>query len=87
MRRHPWNSGSQLRHTVRGGPAGAAQTPTAESLVGKVEYGGCGDDAALEDGGVGDAECPEGAECTEGLTRAKHFEGRLYILFFFDLAC
>ena len=64
-----------------GGPAGAAQTPTAESLVGKVEYGGCGDDAALEDGGVGDAEC------TEGLTRAKHFEGRLYILFFFDLAC
>ena len=39
-----------------GGPAGAARRPTAESLVGKVEYGGYGDDAALEDGGMGDAE-------------------------------
>ena len=39
-----------------GGPAGAAQRPTAESLVGKVEYRGYGDVAALEDGEMGDAE-------------------------------
>ena len=65
MRRHAWNSGSQLRHT--GGPAGAAQRPTAESLVGKVEYGGYGDDAALEDGGMGDAKCTEGSRTRETL--------------------
>ena len=49
----PWEPAAA--HSL-GGPAGAAQRPTAESLVGKLEYGGYGDDAALEDGGMGDAE-------------------------------